>query len=126
VRLRYRHYKKFSDVPERQRAAIVFGLGKPHGRMRRMACKFDPPCVVATLSGDPVAWAARFKRHRLSIHPRRPDLQVYVGPAYRRVGVGTSVLNRLLVRERLLGRAVYVHPETRAAKAFFDNCGFDP
>jgi GNAT superfamily N-acetyltransferase len=119
--IRYIKYPRFSEIPKDIRNCILITLGISGGMMRGAAKRYNPLCMVGFDQNIPIGWACYFPN-------KGKILYCFVKPGYRRRGIGTELMNRLLSNwGEIDGLTVYF--ENKVAEAFFlsilsfdDNC----
>ncbi len=123
--LKVKFYRKFSDLPPRLADQILNQYTWKKGRLREFLRRYDSACTVALIGNRFVGIAAVHYLGRKKKRLNGPDVHVYVRPNYRRRGIGTISLMRLMKRLDLLnGKTIWIAPYNKVGKKFFKACDF--
>lgn len=115
--VRVRYFPAYGGMPAATKAAVQ-RLGMPGGVMRTRAIRYPCAVTIASFGSIIVGWA--------TCHPKRswnnPGawLQCYVSPHWRRTGIGTRLIDRLMDEQDLWGgKMVMVCEASRRGEAFW-------
>lgn len=117
-------FKTYYSLPNKAQREIQRDLGYKQGVIRILAEVINPSCAIARADGKIVGWAIFVKAGQWYRSPKRNQFQLFVRPEYRRKGVGTFLLDKLMTGARLRrGTRVGWQATTKAADRFFKTSG---
>lgn len=123
IKARLRYYPAYNAIPLRSRRQIEDNLHLRKGWMLYFAAIGNPPCVVAFSRKRAIGWTTVLPRGTWNRYRR--SIQVFVLPRFRRNGVGTKLIERLMERCQLFGKNVAIaNNQTKQAQRFFKAIGF--
>ncbi len=116
--MRVEYYEHFFDIHHwRRKDLLTFFIHKSDSYMRDAALRYNPPCVVARNTRDSTdiyGWALAATVSK----GRPPVMMVYVAREFRRYGIGTRLVNRLLAKMAVTD--VRYISSTRHATKFYE------